>query len=387
MPTYATNVLPANTGLALGASNQKWNAYIQNLFGDTFQSNTLNPALSGVIRLASVDGIAWRNNANAADVTLSKTGAAAGNVPADTLVFSGGGIEGPFISQTGNPAATGILRLASADAVAFRNNGNTGDISGLSHNSDDTVTAGGTAGIKQSIISSATANVASAGVIRLANVSDAINWRNAANSADEGLSVDSGDRLVNSAAGGLVLTGATPNIRMGGTTAGFPMLKRNFTAIQARLADDSADAAFSCGNLTVNGNVTSYGGTATAGIGAAVIRALASQSGQNAAITTVTLLTPAAPAYYRLNYYLYVSTAGNAVNLTGTFGWTDSAAHTLTTANIACNTLGANSTSAVGLGSIVLFSAAAQPITYATALSGGIGIGFYTVTVVLEQIG
>jgi len=80
-------------------------------------------------------------------------------------------------------------------------------------------------------------------VIRLC-VTDALNWRNFANGADYGLSTsnNSSDQVNLSSPGGFVLTGATPNMRFGGTTASFPMLKRNSAALNVRLADDSADA-------------------------------------------------------------------------------------------------------------------------------------------------
>jgi hypothetical protein len=357
MPTYATNVLPANTGLNLGASNQQWSAFLLNAFGTTFQSNTANPALTGVLRLASADGIAWRNNANSADVTLSKTGAAAGNVPADTLTFSGGGIEGPFISQSSSPAASGILRLASSDAVNFRNNGNTGDINGLSHNSDDSVTVGGSAGAKTTSLAassavtapsvtattvisndfnSASANTALAGIVRLANT-DMIAWRNAANSADVSITLNSSNQL-------------------------------------------------SVPALAVSGLLASYNGILTRGVGQPSIPASVTIQGPNA-ITTTTLYTTIGASFWRLNYYLYAAVVGNAVNATATFGWFDTAAHTLTTGTVAMNTLGANTSTALGLGSFTFFSAGSQLITYATALSGGIGAGQYGLSISLEQIG
>lgn len=40
-------------------------------------------------------------------------------------------------------------------------------------------------------------------------------------------------------------------LQFGGTTSGFPSLKRNGTALNLRLADDSADAPFTTGNLTI----------------------------------------------------------------------------------------------------------------------------------------
>jgi hypothetical protein len=44
-------------------------------------------------------------------------------------------------------------------------------------------------------------------------------------------------------------------LQFGGTTTSFPALKRSSATLQVRLADDSAFAGFSCGALTLNGNL------------------------------------------------------------------------------------------------------------------------------------
>lgn len=43
---------------------------------------------------------------------------------------------------------------------------------------------------------------------------------------------------------------------LGGSTSSFPAIKRNAAAINLRLADDSADAALTCGTFTASGNLT-----------------------------------------------------------------------------------------------------------------------------------
>jgi hypothetical protein len=48
--------------------------------------------------------------------------------------------------------------------------------------------------------------------------------------------------------------GNTPLVRFGGTTSSFPSLKRNATALEARLADDSAFAPFNASAITLNQN-------------------------------------------------------------------------------------------------------------------------------------
>lgn len=148
MPTFASDIKPASTGLRLGNENQKWIAFIEDIFADTLLSNSPNAADLGFIRLSSPDFIAWRNAANTANVKLSKTIADSSTTPADTLVWSGPGLSTNLISPNLNPAATGQIRLASSDVFNFRNNANTADVNALSHNTDDTVTVGGSAGIK-----------------------------------------------------------------------------------------------------------------------------------------------------------------------------------------------------------------------------------------------
>jgi len=134
-----------------------------------------------------------------------------------------------------------------------------------------------------------------------------------------------------------------------------------------------------------SGNISAYTPSSAPILSTATLNLTA----QSAAITTTTLFATTVAGIYRLTYYLYVTTSGNAVNLTGTFGWTDdsgAAANSVSTANIACNTLGANSTTAVGLGSIEFYAAITTNITYATALSGAIGTGRYAIRVRLENL-
>lgn len=101
------------------------------LGANVIQSNTANPAATGTERLATTDSITIRNAANGADVIVdADLGAASGNLPADVLQQTGGGYQAPaFISATANPAASGAVRLANADAIAWRNNANGADVS------------------------------------------------------------------------------------------------------------------------------------------------------------------------------------------------------------------------------------------------------------------
>lgn len=100
------------------------------------------------------------------------------------------------------------------------------------------------------------ANPATAGAIRLCKT-DAINWLNDAGLANQGISQDTSNRGIWSFAGGLETTGTIPDIFLGGTTASFPRLKRNSTAINFRLGDDSADAPITASTLALSGPLTS----------------------------------------------------------------------------------------------------------------------------------
>jgi hypothetical protein len=89
-----------------------------------FTSNTASPAGAGIVRLASSDTVDWRNNANAANIALAKTGAAAGGVPADTLDASGfGGLKltSPAISaEAAAPSGVAAADVLYADSTAHR---------------------------------------------------------------------------------------------------------------------------------------------------------------------------------------------------------------------------------------------------------------------------
>lgn len=90
---------------------------------------------------------------------------------------------------------------------------------------------------------------------------DNILWRNNADSANQGISIDSSDRMVISAAGGLETSGTVPDIFLGNTSASFPRLKRNGTAVNFRLGDDSADAPITASTGGFSGPITSTSST------------------------------------------------------------------------------------------------------------------------------
>jgi hypothetical protein len=68
-----------------------------------------------------------------------------------------------------------------------------------------------------------------------------------------------GSTVCENASGKVGVTGTTPMLQLGGTTASFPAWKQSGTAILARLADDSGGANVGINNLQI-GNILLIGG-------------------------------------------------------------------------------------------------------------------------------
>lgn len=113
---------------------------------------------------------------------------------------------------------------------------------------------------------------------------------------------------------------------------------------------------------------------------AAVITSV-SLTGQTAAISTTTLYTPIATAFFRVSVYMIVTTTGTGT-LSCTIGWTDSVgAKTISPAGNV--DLSVASSGATGISFIVADPAA---ITYETAIAGLAGNPVYSLYIVLEQL-
>jgi hypothetical protein len=140
--------LPAPVNVRMTGSN------IQQL--DHIQTGNSPAAAGGFIR-SSVDNLwCFRNSTNTGDTCVENTGAAAGGLPSDLFglqSIAGGfnGFRGPFygslISATANQASAGQVRLASSDAIHFRNSLNTGDVVALGHSGNEVLTLGTTGGV------------------------------------------------------------------------------------------------------------------------------------------------------------------------------------------------------------------------------------------------
>jgi hypothetical protein len=113
--------VPSGTALTLG----------------TITSSSANPAASGYFRLANTDFIKWRNAANNGDCLLADNGAAQGNIPADLIVSQCGYTAPYYVSNSSNAVAlSGVFRMNSTDALSWRNNANSADIT-ISKNASD----------------------------------------------------------------------------------------------------------------------------------------------------------------------------------------------------------------------------------------------------------
>lgn len=113
-------------------------------------SASANPASSGTVRLANADAIKWRDAANAGDygISLQPT---AGNLNSNYWYFrdsAGSGIGQILVGSVAADgssttiAASGFIRMHSGDSIAFRNNANSADIS-ISKDSSDNLTLSG----------------------------------------------------------------------------------------------------------------------------------------------------------------------------------------------------------------------------------------------------
>jgi hypothetical protein len=86
---------------------------------------------------------------------------------------------------------------------------------------------------------------------------------------------------------------STFRLQLSGATSSFPAIKRNGTAVNIRLADDSADAPLTCGNLTASGTLQVGGGTAVANILSATATLDFGSIGSNATETLTITVTGA----------------------------------------------------------------------------------------------
>lgn len=136
-------------------------------------------------------------------------------------------------------------------------------------------------------------------------------------------------------------------------------------------------------SIAETGKTTTYNNVATGGIGVIPVYGTpATLTGQSANITATNLYAAAPAGLYRVSYYYMTTTIGNAVTINITLSWNDGTqAQSASGATIAMQTLGA-----LAQGSQILFSAAAQNISFTTSQSGALGAARYSLYAQVEQL-
>lgn len=370
------NIIPATTGLALGNQSQQWLAYLSNVFiQGPIASLTVNPASVGFLRLASTDQIAWRSNDNGTDYTLGTSGVAVGTIPADVLIYNGPAIEGTFLTSTALPAAAGALRLAAADTVNFRNQANSADIVALAHNSDDTISVGGTAGIDVSAInntgnSTIIGNEAVTGNLTVTGTAatGAITAPSVTAPSTLPLSLSASDQTGSFAGSNVTITA--------GAAGGSPANHAGGSIVLTGGA--GTGVAGHTGTLQTNTAFSVYNGINTVNNGIASEVASVKLTAQTAAVGTTTLYAVPAAGLFRLCWSAKITTAATTGSATSTLGaltivYTDPDGVTVTLTCGAMTTAGAIATTSttnttavalIGL-PLTLNCAASTNVTYA----------------------
>ncbi len=140
-------------------------------------------------------------------------------------------------------------------------------------------------------------------------------------------------------------------------------------------------------NVAIDGLATAYDSRTTAGKGVVPIFATSVANGLTAAVAEYTVYTVplAAGGLYRVSYYIYVTTVGNAVNANLIVKWTDPAGNTVTETS---NNLACGAATGVYVSKVLpVLAGSGTTIRVSTTLSGAIGAGVYAYYVVVEQLG
>ena len=180
--TFADNLLPSATGYDLGSATQQWDVFAQNVtvsgtasftgtlaiteledirFADQFAGGSVTAKIDAALGDATNLVVLVPTSMGAGDASSISTGKSIvdlrGGLPKWFTNYSvssaawqindaGTTIMAAMASNTANVASAGQVRLASADTIKFRNNGNTADILGLSKDASDIVQLGDVAG-------------------------------------------------------------------------------------------------------------------------------------------------------------------------------------------------------------------------------------------------
>ena len=172
-----------------------------------FESNATNIPTAGVIRLGNAEEIRWRNSANSNDFRLNFSSADLARYVFDNIIeYTWSITEADFLGN--NLVNMGILQFVDANQTIQNNAGNlfydvaTGQVHLWRINnvtemqlSATALAMQGNAVLQVAFLTSYATNPASAGTIRLGNT-ELIEWRNAANTDNISLGVDSSDDFV-----------------------------------------------------------------------------------------------------------------------------------------------------------------------------------------------
>lgn len=124
--------------------------------------------------------------------------------------ISGSFVSSAFTSAASAPATTGFIRANESDAICWRNNANTGNVCITLNGSDQIVGS-----VSSTPVISSTANPAATGVLRVAKT-DIVCWRNNANTADVCISLNGSDQIVGASSSSPFIS-ATTNPAAAGT--------------------------------------------------------------------------------------------------------------------------------------------------------------------------
>jgi Tol biopolymer transport system component len=149
-------------------------------------------------------------------------------------------------------------------------------------------------------------------------------------------------------------------------------------------------------NLTLSGTVTNYKGAVTVGNGVPAQVATVDLTGQSAAVSATTLVTPSADGWYRLSAVLKITTTGTSpvagpITITYNDGDGNVAQSQVmmlqnTSGAVVTTTVNNSTTTGTVNGSMVLYAKSGTAIQYAIAVSGTFGSGRYSAHLRLEAL-
>ena len=194
-----------------------------------YKSRTANVSATGIVRLANVDTISWRNIANAADVALNASAATDGVLQYGAVDLVGTTLTQTLTNKTISGSSNTLTNVGDAalSTSYVKADGSRPLTANWAIGGFNLVMGGGAVTGFGTLVSN-TANSANTGALRLGNL-DKVSWRNAGNTANVDLFVDASNVLnvVNNTAAqwGKVYiqgepTNTTPALMMRNVTSG-----------------------------------------------------------------------------------------------------------------------------------------------------------------------